>query len=58
MQSNDISNKTILLCFVRFNFEYYLKEKFIRSLDFPGKTTVSEVFIVLNDDIELELLKR
>ncbi|KAF2888360.1 hypothetical protein ILUMI_17813, partial [Ignelater luminosus] len=49
-ESTDIRNNTIIFCFVRFNFEAYLKEEFLCSLDLPGRTTGSEIFDVLNDD--------
>uniref|UniRef100_A0A8C6V644 Uncharacterized protein n=1 Tax=Naja naja TaxID=35670 RepID=A0A8C6V644_NAJNA len=47
-ESTDISNKVLLLCFVRVECEGELQEELLCSLNLPGRTTSSEIFEALN----------
>jgi hypothetical protein len=47
-ESTDITNKAVLLCFVRFECQEELKEELLCSLNLPGTTTGSEIFDALN----------
>jgi hypothetical protein len=47
-ESTDITNKAVLLCFVRFECQGELKEELLCSLNLPGRTTGSEIFDALN----------
>jgi len=47
-ESTDVSNKALLLCFVRIEYEGELQEELLCSLNLPGGTTSSEIFEALN----------
>lgn len=47
-ESTDITNKALLLCFVRVECEGELHEELLCSLNLPGRTTSSEIFEALN----------
>lgn len=44
----DVSNKTLLLCFVRVECKGELQEELFCLLKLPGGTTSSEIFEALN----------
>ncbi|XP_028969107.1 zinc finger MYM-type protein 6-like, partial [Galendromus occidentalis] len=48
-ESTDVSNRAILLCFVRFAERTSIREEFLCALDLPGRTTSSACFTALND---------
>ena len=47
-ESTDVSNKALLLCFVRFECEGELQEELLCSLNLPDKTTSFEIFKALD----------
>ncbi|XP_026546538.1 SCAN domain-containing protein 3-like isoform X1 [Notechis scutatus] len=47
-ESTDVSNKALLLCFVRIECEGELQEELLCSLNLPGRTTSSEIFEALS----------
>ena len=47
-ESTDVSNKALLLCFVRVECEGELQEELLCSLNLPGRTTSFEIFKALN----------
>ena len=47
-ESTDVSNKALLLCFVRVECEGELQEELLCSLNLPGKTTSFEIFKALD----------
>nr|KAF6269420.1 hypothetical protein mMyoMyo1_011245 [Myotis myotis] len=47
-ESMDVSNKALLLCFVRDECKGELQEELLCSLNLPGGTTSSEIFEALN----------
>ncbi|KAG8136435.1 hypothetical protein E2320_005015 [Naja naja] len=47
-ESTDISNKALLLCFVKIECEGELQKELLCLLNLPGRTTSSEIFEALN----------
>ena len=47
-ESTDVSNKALLLCFVRVKCEGELQEELLCSLNFLGRTTSFEIFTALD----------
>ncbi|XP_022183319.1 zinc finger MYM-type protein 6-like [Myzus persicae] len=47
-ESTDVSNKALLLCFVRVEYGGGLQEELLCSLNLPGRTTSSEIFEALD----------
>jgi len=47
-ESIDVSNKALLLCFVRVEFGIGIQEELLCSLNLPGRTTSSQIFEALD----------
>ena len=47
-ESTDVSNKALLLCFVRVECEGELQEELLCSFNLPGRTTSFEIFTELD----------
>ncbi|XP_044285324.1 zinc finger MYM-type protein 6-like [Varanus komodoensis] len=52
--STDVSNQTILLCFVRYTEDENFREELLCCLDLPGQTTTLEMFNVLNEYFQVQ----
>lgn len=50
-ESTDISDNANLTCFVRYDFENTTYEEFLFCKSFPTRTTVEEIFNLINDYI-------